>query len=102
MKSIRVEKMQKIKVSVRVLLVFLCRQVTYIIRSIPIFKRFANILIRYFPRLALIYMRMMSRPSPAKKKCVLTPNATAIFNDLKAAKSQLQAAAHFESPSKGV
>lgn len=101
--SIPVKVMHKIKALVRTFLFFLFGIGLRASRSSPIFKRFARAILRYFPKLARFYARLMSRsatlPSqsmatrhqpPAQKMRNLSPRAAVIFSDLKTAISQLK------------
>ena len=98
--------MQEVKKLVRFLFVFLMRPLRLIFREIPLFERAGRALFRRFPKLRLIYTRLMpplnkqngassvlgslgwGRPlaqTALPRNRPLTPHASMIYSDLQAA-----------------
>jgi hypothetical protein len=102
--------MLKIRMYARALVVFLFSTVLRVCRSSPLIKRVARGLLRFFPKLAQFYMRLMTRPAPTYSQRMLvpnvtqrtlTPNAAVILSDLKAAITQRETKIDKAPQSKG-
>lgn len=115
--------MQETKSLVRLIFAFLMRLIKLIFRTFPLFGRVVRAQLRSFPKLKMMYLRLMSRPEnqhvpdvalatsqvsvlkaeiPIPRKRPLTPHAAIIFSDLKGVINQKKTtidAATFDSAS---
>lgn len=93
--------MQKIRMYARAIVFFLFDTISRVCRSSALFKRAARVLLRFFPKLAQFYMRVMTRPAPLPSQRMLTPHAVVILSDLKTAITQLETKIDKAPQSKG-